>query len=667
LVNLNILCYTFTTKTSSPRGFNVSEFGYAGKILTVNLSNGKYREIDSAEYTERFLGGRGIAAKLYWDLVPPQTGAIEPDNCLICATGPVTGFFGLAGCRWVMGSKTLLHQPEAFSYGNSGSQWGSTLKYAGYDALVITGKAEKPVYLYIHDSTAEIKDASALWGLSTFDTQDKIKAEVGKESCVISIGPAAENLVVFATALADAGSSVSGGIGTIMSSKNLKAIAVAGNKKPKAAYPEKLEEIKTLVKKIRTSTFDAPSPWVIPGLTRQENCYGCGVGCSRQSYKGEDGRRYKSFCQASSIYTTHAIRYYGERNDVPLLAVRLCDGYGLDSAVMGPLISWLIECHREGVINEEQVGLPLSQAGSAEFIKELTKKIAFREGFGDALARGTLAAAATIGGKTEELTTRFIATQTSETKDYDPRLILTTALMIATEPRRPITQLHGISGNILISWYSWASKLEGSFFSTDDLRLAAERFWGSPKVVDFSTYDGKALAAKKVQDRSYAQESLVLCDVHWPMVVTSANNPSGHVGDPTLESQIFNAITGKETSEEELCGTGERIFNLQRAVQLRHGWNGRDGDRILEYYFTHPLEQGEIFFNPDAIMPGTDGKIISRLGAVLDRSEFEKMKDDYYTLRGWDKKTGFPTGAKLRELGLNDIIDDLEKRGLIVQ
>jgi aldehyde:ferredoxin oxidoreductase len=361
------------------------------------------------------------------------------------------------------------------------------------------------------------------------------------------------------------------------------------------------------------------------------------------------------------------MQYYGKRNDVPLLAVRLCDGYGLDSAVMGPLISWLIECHREGLITEAQVGLPLSQAGSADFIKELTRKIAFREGFGDNLSRGILAAAAELGKKAEEFTTRFIATRTSETKDYDPRLILTTALMLATEPRRPITQLHGISGNILISWCSWASKLEGSFFSTDDLRLAAERFWGSAKAIDFSTYDGKALAAKKVQDRSYAQESLVLCDVHWPMVVTSAKNPSGHVGDPTLESQIFTAITGKETTEEELCHIGERIFNLQRAVQLRQGWHGRKGDSVLEYYFTHPLKQGEVFFNPDAIMPGTDGRIISRLGANLDRKEFEKMKDDYYTLRGWDTQTGFPTGARLRELGLNDISEDLDKRGLIVR
>jgi aldehyde:ferredoxin oxidoreductase len=639
--------------------------GYAGKILTVDLSNGSSRESVTADYAGRFLGGRGIAARLCWETAPPGTGALEPDNCLVGATGPVTGFFGLAGCRWVMCGKSPLHRPEAFSYGNLGGKWGSALKYAGYDALAVNGRADRPVYIYIHDGTVEMKDASTLWGQSSFDAADSIRAELGKGVSVLSIGPAAENLVVFATALADGGASVSGGVGSVMGSKNLKAIAVAGDKRPRAAHPEKLKQIADFVKRIRGGTFDGPSPWAVPGITRPEYCYGCGVGCSRQSYKGEDGRRYKSFCQASGIYTLAATNYYGEPNEVPRLAVRLNDGYGLDSAVMGPMINWLIECYREGIISEAQIALPLSKAGSAEFIQALTRKISLREGFGDVLARGTLAAAATLGEKAEELITKNIALGTSETRDYDPRLILTTALMLATEPRRSISQLHGISGNTLITWCNWARGLEGAFFSTDDLRLAAERFWGGRGAVDFATYEGKALAAKKVQDRNCVQESLVLCDVHWPMTVTSAGNPGGHVGDPTLESRIFSAITGKETSEEELYRTGERIFNLQRAIQVREGWGGRDGDGVLEYFFTHPLEQGDVFFNPDAIMPGPDGKIISRLGKALDRDGFERMKDDYYRLRGWDTETGLPGGARLRELGLDDVAYDLKDRGLL--
>jgi aldehyde:ferredoxin oxidoreductase len=644
----------------------MNQFAYAGRILSVDLSNNTHREIPSDGYTGKFLGGRGLAAKLYWDMIPPDAVALEPDNGFICATGPVTGFSGLAGCRWVICGRSPLHQPEAFSYGNLGGKWGSALKYAGYDALVVTGKAEKPVYLFIHDGTVETKDASNLWGLTTFETIEKVQADLGKGVTVLAIGPAAENMVFFATAMADAGASVSGGMGSVMGSKNLKAIAVAGDKRPKAAYPEKLKEVTDYIKKIRAGTFNGMSPWAVPGLTRPEYCYGCGVGCTRQSYQGEDGHRYKLFCQASGVYTMAAMQYYGKMNEVPRLAVRLCDGYGLDSAVMAPLIAWVIACYREGLINDSQTGLPLSQAGSAEFIEVLTRKIALREGFGDVLARGTLYAAMTLGKKAQELTTGLVAMSTSETRDYDPRLLLTTALIMATEPRRPISQLHGISGNIIISWCSWMRKMEGSFFTTNDLRLAASRFWGGTEAVDFSTYNGKALAAKIVQDRSSAQESLILCDIHWPMVVTSANDTGGHVGDPAVESRLYSAVTGKETTEDELYHTGERIFNLQRAIRLRQGWGGRQGDSVLGYFFTNPIKQGDIFFNPDAIMPGKNDNLISRLGSVLDRKEFEKMKDDYYRLRGWDTSTGFPIINHLSELGLSEAAGDLKKRGLAV-
>jgi aldehyde:ferredoxin oxidoreductase len=361
-----------------------------------------------------------------------------------------------------------------------------------------------------------------------------------------------------------------------------------------------------------------------------------------------------------------AMDYYGKANDVPLLAVRLDDGYGLDSAVMGPMINWLIECYREGIISEEETGLPLSEAGSAEFIQTLTRKISRREGFGDVLAKGTLAAAATLGERAEALINKNIALGTSETRDYDPRLIPTTALMLATEPRRCISELHSVSGNTLITWCNWARGLEGAFYTTDDLRLTAERFWGGVNAADFSTYDGKALAAKTAQDRNYAQESLVLCDVHWPMMITSAGNPDGHVGDPTLESQLLSATTGRETSEEELYRVGERIFNLQRVIQIREGWGGREGDGVLENFFTHPLKQGDVFFNPDAVMPGPEGRIISRLGKALDRDEFEGMKNEYYRLRGWDAETGYPTKEKLQELGLGGVAGDLEEQGGLV-
>jgi aldehyde:ferredoxin oxidoreductase len=361
-----------------------------------------------------------------------------------------------------------------------------------------------------------------------------------------------------------------------------------------------------------------------------------------------------------------AMEYYGKPHDVSRLATRLCDGYGLDSSVMAPMIAWLIACYKQGLLTESQSGLPLSKAGSIEFIESLTHRISFRQGFGDILAHGTLFAAEKVGAKAKELTVNFIAAGTNENKDYDPRLILTTALLFATEPRKPITQLHGISGNTLISWSSWARGEKDSFLSTDDLRLIAERFWGSTIAADYSTYDGKALAAKKVQDRSCAQESLILCDVHWPMQVTSAGCPTGHVGDPSIESRILSAVTGHKVSEEELYLIGERIFNLQRAILLCQGWGGSQGDRILDYFFINPLQKGDVFFNPEAVMPGRGGELISRLGLALGRNDFTNMKHDYYRLRGWDTNTGLLTGAKLYSLGLGDIIDKLNELNLVI-
>lgn len=189
-----------------------------------------------------------------------------------------------------------------------------------------------------------------------------------------------------------------------------------------------------------------------------------------------------------------------------------------------------------------------------------------------------------------------------------------------------------------------------------------ERFWGGTKAVDFSTWEGKALAAKKVQDRAYVQESLILCDVHWPMQITAANAPDGHVGDPSLESRIYSAITGNNISEEELYLAGEKIFNLQRTVNLLHGWNGRDDDTIMDFYFSEPLREQEVFFNPSGLMPGSQGEIISRIGRVIERDEFKSMMDDYYKLRGWNIVTGFPTPEKLRQLDLKELIPVLKNK-----
>jgi aldehyde:ferredoxin oxidoreductase len=640
----------------------MAQYGYAGNILKVDLSDGKSKKQPSADYTDKYIGGHGLAARLYWEMVPPQAKAADPENCLIAASGPVAGFPGFAGSRWKICGKTPLSDPESFSYCNLGERWGAILKYAGYDAIAVRGKADGLAYIYIHDDKVEIRDASHLRGKSTFDTSDALKAELGDGVSILTIGPAGENLIPFSIVLAEGDASGSGGLGAVMGLKNLKAIAVAGDKRPAAAHPDRVRQLAETIR-VNRPKMDMPSMWAIPGLTRPHACYGCGIGCSRETYEIEKGRHYKSLCQSSDMYATQSVKYTGKKDGAHLLAARLCDSYGLDSSVMQAMIEFLEACYKEGIIDEKKTGLPLSKVGGPEFIQELTRKIALKEGFGATLAKGIISAAVEIGPKAKDMLHLFVATRGSEKKDYDPRILITTALVYATEPRRAIHQLHEVS-NMAMMWLGMDTNSKpGTMFSSDNFRRVAEKIWGSAIAADFSTYEGKALAAKKIQDHVFAKESLVVCDLRWTM--TQPARALGTTADTVTEAQVYSAVTGKEIDEAEFASIGERIFNLQRAILLREGRRGRKDDRILDYFFTEPLKKGELFFNTDALMPGKNGEIISRVGAVVEKEKFEQMKTEYYGYRGWDAASGLPMKAKLEELQLKDIAADLHKRGLL--
>jgi aldehyde:ferredoxin oxidoreductase len=256
----------------------------------------------------------------------------------------------------------------------------------------------------------------------------------------------------------------------------------------------------------------------------------------------------------------------------------------------------------------------------------------------------------------------YIATSGSEKKDYDPRLFITTGLIYATEPRRSIQQLHDVC-NMLMMWVGAEGGKVGENFSVDNFRKVAGHIWGDAVAADFSTYEGKALAARMLQDRGYARECLVLCDLRWTMTLSTR-----YVGDgpaPVTEPEVFSAITGKDMDEAGMYRLGERIFNLQRAVMLRQGRPGRAGDRILEHFFNMPLQKDELFYNADCLAPGKNGETISKIGAVVDKEEFEKMKTQYYDYRGWDAESGLLTRAKLEELQLDDVAADLSSSGLL--
>ena len=398
-------------------------------------------------------------------------------------------------------------------------------------------------------------------------------------------------------------------------------------------------------------------PWAIPGLTRKGACFGCGIGCSRQVYDWE-GRLYKSLCQQSDFWPDALHEGKVESTETRMLATRLADGYGVDTTVASPVITWLEYCHGHGLLTEEQTGLSLSRMGTEAFVRDVLRKMVYREGFGEYLSRGVIGAASAVGPEASAMLSKLVATANGEKRDYDPRIALTTALIYAFEPRRIINQLHEVAAPIM-SWLAWATGRD-RMFDSDAFRAAAKRMWGSELAADFSTYEGKAAAAKAVQDRAYVKESLVACDLRYTIGLF-VRKP-----DAVTEGKLYAAVSGADTaSEEDVYRIGERNFNLQRAVFLRQGWRGIEDDTVMDYMFTEPIEQNDLFFNPEVLVPGRNGEKFSRAGMTLDRDGFEKMRADYYALRGWDPATGHPTRAKLEELDLADVADDLAARGLL--
>jgi len=636
--------------------------GYAGKILCVDLSTGAVTNIRTGDYSARFLGGRGIAAKVYWDEMSPQAGPYDPENRLLFFTGPLAGFPALAGSRWTVCGKSPTTDREGFSYCNLGGHWGAHLKFAGYDGVVVHGKSPKPVYLLVRDGTVETRDAGSLWGKGAAAAREALKAELGKSVKVVATGPAGEHLVPLASILADNDASGSCGFGAVMGSKNLKAIAVAGSGSLKAAQPDRLADITRHIREVRKGyprVIFSQSP--LPKM-KWDFCYGCIWGCGRVVFEASDGSRGKSLCGSGVFYEGRARKFYGDYNsEVSFRATRLCDDYGLDTEAVDGLTMWLSRCYKAGILNDDNTGIPLSKMGSLEYIETLVRKIALREGFGDTLSQGTIKTAQIVGRGTEELVGDVIS-KAAQCSGHDPRLYITNALLCATEPRQPIQQLHEV-GLLIVRWLGWLGKQKGrEHFSTSFVRAIAERFWGGEIAGDLSTYEGKALAAKKIQDRQYVKESLIVCDFYWPM--TDFENTEDHLGDPTLESQVYSAVTGNEVDEEGLYRIGERVVNLQRAIMVREGHRGRKDDWIPEAYFSVPLRT--FFGNPECLVPGKDGEVTSRKGAVVDREKFEEMKSEYYRLRGWSVDSGLQTKEKLEELGLGDMVVELAQGGLVV-
>ena len=636
---------------------------YAGKILRVDLSTGRSELDETERYSERFLGGRGVASAIYWREVQPEQPFDHEDNRLIVSMGPLSGMpGGLGGSRWGIYGKSPFPAPnhggrEHFCYGNLGGSFGAELRFAGYDGIVVQGKADGPVTISIEDDHVEVRQADDLWGRSTIETMAALRESSAPRTKVMAIGPAGENLVPLATVFAEGDASCSGGMGAVMGSKNLKAVTVRGTER-KVEVADRAE-LKRIERQIRGYKRGNVKVWGLDFMaqganTRKLACHGCMAHCLRVKYKAADGQSGKFMCQSRFFYMNHAWGFYGEDNDVPFLANRICDEQGIDTWEIQALIEWLLLCHARGLLSEGETGIDLGKVGSLEFIEDLVRMTARREGFGELLAKGALAASRTRGGEAAALFTR--------TDPYDPRYCTVNTLLFPFETREPIQQLHE-AGLVLAQWSSWAKKVEDAHLSSDVVRGISERFWGSVQAGDMTTLDGKAEAAKRIQDRQHVKEAMGLCDWMFPLI--DVPNESDHVGDPTFESRILSAVLGVEHGEAELYRVGERIFNLQRAILLREGHRARVDDVLPEEWHERPIETHVA--DPDLLTPDREGRVVSQIGRKVERAAFTRIRDEYYELRGWDVPTGLPSRERLRQLDLAEVGEDLMRRKLAVE
>ncbi|MBU1053390.1 MAG: hypothetical protein KKC46_06115 [Proteobacteria bacterium] len=645
-----------------------NSFGYTGKILRVDLSTGSISHVDTANYASEFLGGRGLASKIYWDEVPPETTAFDAQNRIIFATGPMAGVRMIGGSRWAVCAKTSKTTPDHYNYCNLGGTWGAELKFAGYDALVVQGVSEKPVYLLIKDNTVELRDAAVLWGKGSVETRKILKNDLGKSFKVVAIGPAGENMVTIASIHADNDASGSAGMGAVLGSKKLKAVVVnASERSVNVAQPERIKEMGKYLQglwlfpsKIETPylVHMKPVPDIFPKL-KKSPCYGC-PGCVRKSYEADNGKKGKFFCHSAMFYQPRAMKYYGKWNDASFHATRMLDEYGIESHGIDYILNWMERCYEAGILNDNNTGLKLSDIGSLEFLETLLDKISNLEGFGGLLAQGLDKAAEYFGPESADKAKQCTYLSSKCKTFYGPRLYITTSLFYAMEPRLPIQHLHEISIRVS-KWLAWNQGIKGAYFSSKVFRAIAKRFWGSEIAADFSTYEGKALAARKIQDRQYVKDSLALCDLLYP--VMDLPSTEDHVGDPGLECRLLSLVTGDQIDEQGLNKIGERLFNLQRAILVREGHRGREDDIVEDYYFTVPLESDHV--NPECLVPGKDGVTMSRKGEVLDKKAFEGMKDEFYSHRNWNVATGLQTREALEDLDLHDVARDLEQRCML--
>ena len=415
--------------------------GWMGRILQVNLSTSEVKYISSKPYIDKYLSGRGIAARLYWELVKPHIKPFDPENPLIFVTGVLVGTGAPAANIVSVVSMSPSAYPDGYCYGNISGYIGAEIKKAGYDGLIIEGKASKPAYLWINDDKVEIRDASALWGQGAYKAAELIHEYHGKDVKFITTGVAGERKVRTAVAFASHESALSCGYGAVMGSKNLKAIAIKGTGKITVADPDKLRELTRYSYEINKREHLAIGPDTVK--TGRGNlvepigkggCHLCGSSCIRNVYRYGGRLEGLRHCQTMEYYLPWI---YGQENE-PLETffdeATLANDYSIDTLELRSMIHWLYACHKAGVLTEQETGLPLSKIGTREFLVKLLHSISYREGFGDILAEGMIRAGDKISKEAHALYGHEVA-PVGQFELEPPRLMIVHSLLYPMEPR----------------------------------------------------------------------------------------------------------------------------------------------------------------------------------------------------------------------------------------
>lgn len=632
--------------------------GYVGQILDVDLTKGKITKRPLGHgLATKYIGSRGFVAKVEWDEVGPDVGPLDPGNVLIFATGPLTGTLSPSNGRFTIGAKS----PETgiYGWGNLGGHWAPELKYAGYDMVLVRGRAKGPVYLWIDDDTVEIRDASHVWGKGIWDANKLICEDVHDLSVdMAAIGQAGENLVRIANIICSHSHSASKGLGAVMGSKKLKAIAVRGTNDVNVAEPEKFQKIwekymcemmnDVAVKKIGTrlgttvllmatqesgglgtrnfqsGVFEGAAKTsgeavVEKYLMKTRGCFACPVQCDRFCVV-RDGP-YKGTIVGGPEFAVLAgfgSRLGNENLASILKANELCDlEYGLDTYGVVGAIGFAMELFEKGIINEKDTdGLALNW-GNHEAIIEMVRKIGLREGFGNTLAEGVREAARIIGKGSEyyALEIKGAALQGSE----DPRCNI-------LEPYGSMLTARGADANCV-----WAFLDQ---FKPEELK----RLFG----IDLKKSKTKGIASlvKWTEDLGVAVDLTGECKSAWYSFREDKNEKlESRVG---AYADMYSALTGLKMDSRGLIEAAQRVVTLERAYNIRDKGLTRKDDRYPERFLKEPMPEGP------------------SKGNVFDP---KPVLDEYYELRGWDMERGWPTKENYHELGLKDVYSELKKLG----